>query len=281
MEQQLTTIRDQQRDTWNKFSSGWKKWDTFTMNFLKPMGDAIVESLEIQPTDTVLDVASGTGEPAMTIAKLAFNGKVQATDVAEQMLEVAKENAKRRELTNMDFKVADISELPFSDSTFDKISCRMGFMFFPDMLLAAKEMYRVCKNSGKLSTSVWSGPDENAWVTTMTSVLKKHIDMPAPPADAPGMFRCAQPGSLKKILEQAGFTNIQEKKVQSRVNFETPEQYWLNMTEIAAPVVAALGKTDDATRAKIKDELYETCKKFMKNNTLELNFGSIVLTAEK
>ena len=48
MEQQLTEIREQQKETWNKFSPGWKKWDDFTMNFLKPMGDAIIGELNIK-----------------------------------------------------------------------------------------------------------------------------------------------------------------------------------------------------------------------------------------
>ena len=74
MEQQLTEIREQQKATWNKFSPGWKKWDEFTMNFLKPMGDKIIEALQIKADDHVLDIACGTGEPGLTIATLAPKG---------------------------------------------------------------------------------------------------------------------------------------------------------------------------------------------------------------
>ena len=59
MEQQLTEIREHQKATWNKFSPGWKKWDDFTMNFLKPMGDRIIEALNIKEDDQVLDIACG------------------------------------------------------------------------------------------------------------------------------------------------------------------------------------------------------------------------------
>ena len=45
-------IRDQQKDVWNKFSPGWKKWDQFTMAFLKPMGDEIIATLK-QPSGRV------------------------------------------------------------------------------------------------------------------------------------------------------------------------------------------------------------------------------------
>ena len=67
MEQQLTEIREQQKETWNKFSPGWKKWDDFTMNFLKPMGDAIIEELNIKEDDVSIK--------ATTNEKMGFIGR--------------------------------------------------------------------------------------------------------------------------------------------------------------------------------------------------------------
>jgi ubiquinone/menaquinone biosynthesis C-methylase UbiE len=68
MEAQLEQIREQQKATWNKFSSGWRKWDGFTMEWLQPMGEEIVRSLQLKENDVVLDIAAGTGEPGLTIA---------------------------------------------------------------------------------------------------------------------------------------------------------------------------------------------------------------------
>lgn len=65
---QLVQIRDQQKEIWNRFPPGWKKWDDLTMTFLKPIGDEIVRLLQPAGVDVVLDVASGTGEPGLTIA---------------------------------------------------------------------------------------------------------------------------------------------------------------------------------------------------------------------
>ena len=67
MTTQLESIRQQQKDSWNKNSSGWKKWDHMTMEFLKPMGDEIIRTLNVKDDDIVLDVAAGTGEPGLTI----------------------------------------------------------------------------------------------------------------------------------------------------------------------------------------------------------------------
>ena len=82
MEPQLEKIREVQKDAWNKSSAGWKKWDDMTMNFMKPTGDEIIRALQLKDTDTVLDIATGTGEPGLTMATILTHGKVIATDLA-------------------------------------------------------------------------------------------------------------------------------------------------------------------------------------------------------
>src|SRR4029079_10297947 len=175
MGEQLQTISDEQKETWNKVAYSWKKWDEFTMNFLRPIGDAIIKALDVKTNDVTLDIASGTGEPAFSIAAIAKGGKVHATDLSEEMLAIAQAYAQERDINNIEFKVADVSNLPFSDNFFDKISCRMGFMFFPDMQLATNEMFRVCKSAGKISICVWAAAEHNDWYTTMMKVLSNHI----------------------------------------------------------------------------------------------------------
>ena len=61
MNQQLEEIREQQKKSWDKFSPGWKKWDQLTMDFLKPMGDAIIAGIKPSGKNAVLDIAAGTG----------------------------------------------------------------------------------------------------------------------------------------------------------------------------------------------------------------------------
>jgi len=129
METQLEQIREQQRETWNEFSAGWRRWDDFTMAWMKPTGDEIISALALKPTDVVLDVAAGTGEPGLTIAAIVESGKVVITDLAEGMLEVARDKAAKKGIANYETIICDVCELPFEDETFDAVSCRFGFMF--------------------------------------------------------------------------------------------------------------------------------------------------------
>ncbi|TCC96914.1 class I SAM-dependent methyltransferase [Pedobacter hiemivivus] len=281
MNQELEIIRDQQQEVWNKFSAGWKKWDTLTMDFLKPVGDEMIRLLNPKGNDMVLDIASGTGEPGLTIASMLTNGKVTLTDLSADMLEIARENGADRGIKNIETIVCDVCELPFEDHTFDVISCRFGFMFFPDMLLAIKEMARVLKPGGRIVTAVWNIPEKNFWVTASMGVIRKNMDIPVPPPEAPGMFRCAEAGMMSDLFKQAGLTNISEKEVAGKMNCGTTDTYWNLMTDVAAPVVAALSKADQATKNKIKAEVYETINQKYADGDVVIDSSAIVIYAEK
>ena len=281
MEQQLQEIREQQKTSWNKSSPGWKKWDDLTMDFLKPFGNEIIQQLNLKDTDVVLDVAAGTGEPGLTIASKLKNGKVIITDLADDMLVIAHENATRAGIKNVEFSVCDVSELPFGDNTFDAISCRMGFMFFPDMLLAAKEMVRVLKPGGRISASVWSGPEKNFWFAGTMGVVKKHVDLPTPPAGSPGMFRCAKDGLIADLFAQAGLKNISQKEIAGKLNCRTADTYWSFMSEVVGPVVTALSQADEATKEKIKTELYQAVSQKYPDGNVLIEASALIISGEK
>lgn len=281
MEAQLEQIREQQKETWNKFSAGWKKWDEQMMDFLRPMGTEIIRLLQPADNDVVLDVASGTGEPGLTIASMLTDGKVISTDVAEEMLKIAKENAEKRGIKNFETKAADVCELPFDDNSFDAISCRFGFMFFPDMLMAAKEMARVLKPGGRIATSVWNVPEKNFWITSIIGTINKNMELPAPPPGAPGMFRCAADGFIAGLFKGAGLKNISQTEINTTLNSGTNERFWSMHTEVAAPIVAALSKSDEAMKAKIKSEVFAALDKKFAGTEVTPEAGALVIYGEK
>ena len=281
MEAQLEQIREQQKETWNKFSAGWKKWDEQMMDFLRPMGTEIIRLLQPADNDVVLDVASGTGEPGLTIASMLTHGKVISTDVAEEMLKIAKENAEKRGIKNFETKAADVCELPFDDNSFDAISCRFGFMFFPDMLMAAKEMARVLKPGGRIATSVWNVPEKNFWITSIVGTIYKNMELPAPPPGAPGMFRCAADGFIAGLFKEAGLKNISQAEINTTLNSGTNERFWSMHTEVAAPIVAALSKSDEAMKAKIKSEVFAALDKKFAGTEVTPEAGALVIYGEK
>lgn len=281
MEQKLEEIREQQKASWNKFSPGWKKWDTLMMDFLDPVADEMIRSINPKGTDLVLDIAGGTGEPGLTIATMLKEGKVTITDLSDKMLEIANEHAKARGISNFETLACDVCELPFADNSFDAISCRFGFMFFPDMLLAAKEMARVLKPGGKIAVAVWNGPEKNFWVTAIGGTINRNMQLTPPPPEAPGMFRCAKSGLIEGLFQQVGLKNTSEKEVLGKLNTKTSDAYWEMMTEVAAPFVAALSKADDSMKEKIKREVYDTLNQKYPDGNVIIDSSALVICGEK
>lgn len=281
MEPQLLQVREQQKESWNKFSPGWKKWNDVNMDFLKPIGEEIIRTLHPQKGETILDVAAGTGEPGLTIAGMVKEGKVVITDLSGDMLEIARENAARRGITNIETRACDVCELPFPDNTFDAVSCRFGFMFFPDMLLAAKEMVRVLKPGGRIAASVWYSPEKNFWVGAIMGTINRNMELPPPPPGAPGMFRCAKDNFIADLFRQAGLVNVSEKEVRGKLNCQTVDRYWEMMLDVGAPIVAALSKAGDAVKEKIKSEVYRLVNEKYPEGEVAIDSSALVVSGEK
>jgi ubiquinone/menaquinone biosynthesis C-methylase UbiE len=281
MEGMLEQIRDQQKQSWNKFSAGWKKWDEWTMKFLKPTGDEIIRLLRIKEADQVLDLATGTGEPGLSIARLVPEAKVTGCDISEGMLAVARENADLKGISNYETVVGDSCSLPFPENCFNAISCRMGFMFFPDLKLAISEMYRTLKPGGRLAISVWSAPVKNPWITTLTGTISRYIESAPPPPGAPGMFRCAAPDMIAGLLRDAEFRNILESEITGKAEFGSALSYWMNMTEVAAPIAAAMSNADKALKTAIRKEVFEQLKKDTEDEKVKLDYASLIIYGEK
>src|SRR3954454_22504254 len=245
-------IRRAQRATWARLSATWEKWDPVIMQQLGPVGAAIIERLDIAPDQQHLDVASGTGEPGLSIAKLAPKGRVVLTDLSGEMLEVAARRATAQGITNIETQVCGADDLPFDDATFDSISVRFGYMFFPDMAKATTELARVLKPGGRLCASVWVRPEDNPWTAIAMQAIATETAVPTPDPDAPNMYRCAAPGQISALYERAGLRDVDEWDVGIELVTRSPEQYWEMISEHVSLAAAALQQVDETARARMR-----------------------------
>ena len=274
-------IRDQQRDTWDRFSVGWKKWDATVLGWLAPFGAAMIQRAELHDDSHVLDVAAGTGEPGLTVASLVPGGRVIVTDLAEGMLAVAAENATRRGLRNLETQACDAGALPFADASFDAVLCRFGFMFFPDIAAAGREQARVARPGARVCAAVWSAPEANPWATTISGAIARRVEIPAPPPGSPGLFRCAAEGFMRNVFAEAGLRDISEEQVSGEMVHETPEQYWAFMCDISAPAVAGLARADEATRELIRSDVLDLAAEFRRDGAVHLRSTATIISGTR
>jgi SAM-dependent methyltransferase len=246
-------IRDVQRATWARLSAGWEKWDSVIMDQLAPVSAAIVERLDIADDQQHLDIAAGTGEPGLTVAKLAPRGHVVLTDLSAEMLEVARRRANAQGITNVEIRVCSADDLPFGDATFDSVSVRFGYMFLPDLAGATAEFARVLKPGGRLGSSVWVKPEENPWTTIAMKAIAAETELAPPDPDGPNMFRCAAPGYVDALYEAAGLRDVAGWDVGVELVTRSPAQYWDMISEHVSLAVAALQQVDEPARERIAE----------------------------
>ncbi|MEA2434130.1 MAG: hypothetical protein QOG54_1587 [Actinomycetota bacterium] len=263
-------IRDAQRATWAVLSTSWEKWDSIIMEQLSPVGEAIIEGLRITEDQQHLDIAAGTGEPGLSIARLAPKGRVVLTDLAPEMLDVAARRAEAQGIENIETKVCSADDLPFNDATFDSVSVRFGYMFFPDMAEATAEFVRVLKPGGRLCSSVWIKPEENPWTTIAMQAVATEAEVPPTDPDGPNMFRCAAPGHVGALYEDAGLRDVAEWDVNVELTTQSPEEYWEVMSEHVSLAVAALQEVDESARERVRANAMAKVRAFERDGKIRV-----------
>ncbi len=263
-------IRDAQREAWAGLSAGWEKWDSVIMGQLGPVGAAMIERLGIEKDQQHLDIAAGTGEPGLTIARLAPKGRVVLTDLVPEMLDIAERRARTQGIANIETKVCSADDLPFADGTFDSVSVRFGYMFFPDTARATAEFVRVLAPGGRLCASVWVKPEENPWTSIVMQSIATEVDVAPPDPDKPNMFRCAAPGYVSALYEHAGLRDVAEWDVAVELVTQSPEEYWDMISEHVSLAVAALRQVDEPARERIREHVVANVRAFEKDGTVRV-----------
>ncbi|MFH0943221.1 MAG: arsenite methyltransferase [Candidatus Beckwithbacteria bacterium] len=104
--------------------------------------------------EVVLDLGSGAGFDAFLASpRVGKTGKVIGVDMTDEMLEKARENAKKSNYTNVEFRKGDIENLPVDDNSVDVIISNCVINLAPDKEKVFKEAYRVLKKGGRLMIS--------------------------------------------------------------------------------------------------------------------------------
>jgi len=263
-------IEEAQRATWKKCSPGWDKWDRVISDQLGPVADAIIRSLDIAVDQQHLDLATGTGEPGLSIARLAPRGRVVLTDLAPEMLEIAERRAGEHGLTNVETAVCSADDLPFGDATFDSVSVRFGYMFFPDLAKATAELARLLRPGGRVCSSVWIRPEGNPWTSIPMRAVAAETTVPAPDPDAPSMFRCATPGYVSALYGAAGLRDVAEWDVDVVLTTESAEQYWEVVSEHVSSAVVALGQVDEPARARIRAAVIDEARAYERDGAVRV-----------
>jgi SAM-dependent methyltransferase len=187
-----------------------EKWKAKSAAMGGDLTRALVEYARPLPGMRVVDLASGTGEPGISLAaRVGPQGSVTAVDQSSDLLAIAAERARNKKLSNFTTHQADAHQLPLADRTFDLATCRFGVMFFSNVERALAELRRVLKPGARACFVAWGPMEQPYWQTTMKIVHQQVGGAMLPPGTS-DPFRFSPAGSLSKVLSTVGFHDAEE-----------------------------------------------------------------------
>ena len=255
-----------------------EKWKAKSAAMGRDVTEALVQYARPKSGMKVLDLASGTGEPAISLAaRVGSEGHVTALDLSSELLEIATKRAEERGLTNFSIQQADAHQLPFPDQSFHLVTSRFGVMFFQDCEKALREVQRVLKPGARTCFLAW-GPFEQPYFSSMIGVVVKHVGGPALVPGGPDPFRFAQPGSLSSMLRKAGFSNVEEETITLPWTWPgTAEEVWEQAQAVAAPFLPLLQRIPAEKRAEIDRQVIRSVQQYADGPNIK--FGAVVVLA--
>lgn len=249
---------------WTSSAPFWEKHREVIRRMFAPVTQALAEDGQIGSRHVVLDLATGPGEPALSLAALVGPaGKIFGIDPIPEMVAGARRAAERLGITNVQFDVAFADHLPFADDTFDAAISRFGVMFFPSPADAIREMLRVLKPGGKLALAVWHFAERNPFHYSLSRVIDRHVESPPLAPDALDAFRYASPGKLRGIFREAGVADARERLL--RFSIEAPmsvEEFWMLRLEISEKIREKIAKLSKDQMTEVRRRALESLGEF-------------------
>jgi ubiquinone/menaquinone biosynthesis C-methylase UbiE len=167
--------------------------------------------VDIEKTDTILDVGCGGGRTISKLAAMAADGKVHGIDYSEESVTAAhRRNTRWIDIGRVSIREGSVSQLPFADNTFDGVTAIETHLFWPDLPQDFREIFRVLKRGGVflIVAEIYKGGKHLEGVRK--TIFDKHLA---------ANMNLLTPGEHRELFTGAGFVEVQI--------FEELEKGWI------------------------------------------------------
>jgi len=286
-----------------------EQFDFFTGRLISPLAAHLVSLAEIKPSNSVLDVGTGTGVVALLAAKkTAEDGKVHGIDLSEGMLATARAKAEKLGLEEkVKFSQMDAENLEFEPETFDAVVSLFALLHFPNQLTALKEIYRVMRPGGRFVVAVGSRPPLFS-ASGLIHLVKIFPDLVRRKKGrqlvAPGFLDSLVEQYLPKAVEQeesdlashshnrtrgvselvrsAGFKVLQSDWQSHQAQLATPEEFWEIQRTFSSISRKRLSNAAPEKVESLRQEFFRQCRTVLsRRGNLVYPFAAFYVVARK
>ena len=215
---------------------------------LGPAQDGLLAAAALRPGERVLDLACGTGLVSLAAAAaVGAGGVVLGTDISDQMVDRARQQAATRAAANARFERMGAEDLVLPDGGFDAALCALGLMYLPEPEAALREMRRVLRPGGRIALAVWGERARCGWASIFPIV-----DAEVASEVCPLFFGLGRGDALARACARVGFAAVAERRIASTLAYDSGAQA-CRAAFVGGPVALAWSRFDAATRARVED----------------------------
>jgi len=244
------------------YNSAADHFDDVPLAFWDRFGRRTVDRLDLKAGSTVLDVGCGTGASALpAAAHVGLGGSVVGVDLADNLLELARAKAAERGLNNVEFRLADMTDLGFPAKRFDAVVSVFSIFFVPNMEALVCELWRMVRPGGKLAITTW-GPRifEPAYTVWRDLVRAERPDLYCAfnPWD-----RITSPEQMQELIRGGGVPHAEVVSESGRQPLRSPEDWW------TVVMGSGLRSTMDAMDAETATRIHDRSVNWLRDNAIE------------
>ena len=231
------------------YADAWKRWFPIIERGSVPLNRLMVERAEVRGARRVLDLGTGIGEPALTVADaLGDGGRVVAIDHDPAMIAFARARAKETGVANIRFEVMSAEDLRFRARSFDAVLARWSLMFVDDPAAVFARLHSLVRPGGRFVAAVWGPPGQVPAISLARRVVHEHLGL-EPPAHGPKTaFALSDTKALRCQLRDAGFGAPAGEWVPVVYEFVSPDAYIQFRSDCGSPLFADIEGLSEAAR---------------------------------
>lgn len=277
-------FKEATQDAWQSAADARVRWEPLRRRWLGPVTQAMLDLAHLGSGDRVLDIGSGTGEPALSAVEVVGpTGYVLATDISSNMLEVAERTARERGLdpANFETRAMDGENLELEDASFDVVLSRLGLIFFPSRERALSEIRRVLRPGGRVALAGFTSPEHNRFFSVPIAIIRRRAQLPAPPPGGPGPFSLGDQAVMEASLRQAGFSDAEVRLVAAPLRLSSAAEFLQFLRDAFAALHQMLAGLSDTEREAVWDEVEREMRAYEGADGFEIPAELLVGVAAK